>query len=315
MRHMRHTLSALSLLIILSLVTLIAASAPQVEAQGQQQNAQTVVFVLSANALPSASMEPILIIEQGQYKTPIAGDSDSAEITKFGADYYRKGQKYRVLFGGGDAGTLTVKKATPDMECSRTAAEVALQSKVGLNRNVMALATNSEQLGRKTSSRRAPTPTERAAIMSLARKAYQQNGVPASLLQGIQTINLTATDLDNDGKAELIGSYVVSKTKGAQARYLLFLLAEPAGDQYRTGLAHHEKLTNESLMGGLSLDDMVQGSVLMEKLVDQLDLDNDGVGEVITVTSSFEGVTYTFYKKQPGGWKTLYESGGYRCAF
>jgi len=306
---------ALFLTITSSLVTLFTASAPHVGAQPQEQNAQTVVFLVSSQIPPNASIEPILIIEQGEYKAPIAGDSDEAEISRFGADYYRKGRKFRVLFGGGEAGTVTVKKATPDAECSRTAAEVSLQTTARLNNNVMALATNSSSLGRKQSSRRAPTIAERAAAMSLARKAYQQNGVPASLLAGTQTINLTATDIDNDGKFELIGTYVVRKTKGAQVRHLLFLLAEPQGRSYQAGLAEYGKLTNEDVQGGLGLDEIIQSGTLTEKLVDQLDLDNDGVAEVITVTNSFEGVSYTFYKKQQGKWQNIYKSGGYRCAF
>jgi hypothetical protein len=306
---------AVSLIIILSLTILFAAGAPVVKAQRQGQDAQTIVFALSAIGLPNAGMEPILIIERGEYKSPIAGDSDEALITRFKADYYRKGQKYRMLFGGGAAGTVIVKRVNPVGDCSQTGAEVALQSKAGLNSNVMALATNSDSLGRKPSSRRAPTPAERAAVLGLARKAYQQNGVPASLLSNIQTINLTATDLDADGKVELIGSYVVRKTQGAQARHLLFLLAEPEGSSYRAGLAEYGKLTKEDVQGGLSLDEIVQSGTLAERLVDQLDLDGDGTAEVITITHEYESVTYKFYKKQQGKWQKVYESGGYTCAF
>jgi hypothetical protein len=298
-----------------ALAGMFAGGMLRAKAQQEAGEARTVVFMLSSGGLPKASMEPILIIEQGKYQKPIAGDSDDAEIARFAAEYYRKGRKYRVLFGGGEAGSLTVERSTKDQECARTGAEAVLQTQAKLNSNVMALATNSDALGHKQGSRRAPTAKERAAAVSLARDAYRQKGVTASLLPTMQTINLTATDLNGDGKAELIGSFVVKKTRGGEARYLLFLLAEPQGDGYRAGLTQYQQITNQDVMGGLSLDEIVKGGVHTERLVDQLDLDGDGAAEVITITNGFEGVGYTFYKKEKGQWRKFFESGGYRCAF
>jgi len=312
---MRFRLSLLVSFVTLSLMPLSAGSAPQIKAMMKEQATPTVVFVLSESGLPQAWIEPILIIEQGQYKKPITGESSDEEISRFIADYYRKGQKYRMLFGGGEAGTFTVEKSNPEGDCSRTGAQGIAQTKAGLNRNVMALATNSSQLGHKQGSRRAPTAAERASAVSLAQNTYRQKGVPASLLGNMKTINLTATDLNGDGKAELIGTFVVRKTRRGQARYILFLLAEPQGRSYRTGIANYGKLTSRDAQGGLSLDEIVDGGIRTEKLIDQLDLDGDGAAEVMTTERSYESVSYTFYKKQQGQWKNFYTSGGYTCAF
>jgi hypothetical protein len=245
----------------------------------------------------------------------VGGDSDAAELSKFARSYYRPGQKYRLLSGGGEAGTVVVKKDTKDAECARTGAEVKLDTKVRFNRNVMALATNSDALGRASSSRRPPTPSERAAVLRLVKQTYQAKGVPASLLPNLETVNLTATDLNRDGKAEMIGSFVVKKLKGGAARYVLFLLAEPQGSDYQAGVTTYERYTNEDVMSGGDIDAIGSGGIYTERLVDQLDLDGDGAGEVITLVNGFEGDTYHIYKKTDGKWRSVYEFAKYRCAF
>jgi hypothetical protein len=68
------------------------------------------------------------------------------------------------------------------------------------------------------------------------------------------------------------------------------------------------------LPGGASLDDVDQ-AILTEVLVDQLDLDNDKMAEIITMTTSFEGANYKIYKKQKGQWANVYELYSYRCAY
>ncbi|HEX8775953.1 MAG TPA: hypothetical protein VF735_20450 [Pyrinomonadaceae bacterium] len=280
------------------------------------QAAKTILFIVSSPVAGQASILPIMIIDGGNYKAPVAGDSDAEEISRFAADYYRKGQEYRVLFGGGSAGKLTVKNSTKDLECERTSAAVALQTpQVRFNSNVMALATNSDSLGTAKGSRRAPTNAERAAVMPLALAAFRQKGVAASLLPSMDTVNLTATDLNGDGKAELIGSFVVKKTKGGQERFVLFLLAEPDGNAYKPALSNYERFTQKDMMSGASIDAIGQTGVYTERLVDHLDLDADGTSEVVTMKLGLEGDGYTIYRKQQGRWQTLYEFSNYRCAF
>ena len=279
-----------------------------------QQSSPAALFVVYGTQPASAYMVPFVLIEGGQFKQPIAGDSDADELTRFTSAYYSKGKKYRVLFGGGEAGSLTVKKSNKDEECSRSSADVALRSTARLNRNVMALATDSASLGGAKNTRRPPTAAERTALMPLVRAAYKEKGLPAALLPSLTTVNLTALDLDNDGKAELVGSFVAKKTGRAAARYALFLFAEPQGNSYRTAVLQYEKFTDADLMSGADLT-VVESGVYLERLVDALDLDGDGAHEVVTERDGLEGDSYFIYKKQGGAWKQVYEFGNYRCAF
>ena len=308
-----------SLISSLSVATLLLASlfvGNTAETKSQQGNDSkaTMLFVVSAPQPSMASMVPIAIIENGQFKQPVAGDSDGNEISTFSNAYYSKGHKYRVLFGGGEAGSLTIKKSNKDSECAKTSADVMLKTQAKLNRNAMALATNSDSLGKGKSTRRPPTPAERSALMPLVKAAYKKMGVPASLMPSLMTLNLTALDLDNDGKSELIGSFVVKKQKGGAARYVLFLFAEPEGNSYRTTVLQNERFTKADIMEGAEIT-AIDNGVYLERLVDSLDVDGDGASEVVTIREGLEGDGYAIYKKQNGKWNKAYEFSNYRCGF
>jgi hypothetical protein len=310
----------ISLVSLLAATTLVLAATPAVKTTAQHKSNQdgnskpAVLFTVYSMRAGNAYMIPFVIIEGGQYKQPIAGDSDEAEMSKFSKTYYSKGRKYRVLFGGGEAGSLSVNKSNMGEECSRSGADVSLRTTAKLNQNVMALATDSATLGAAKSVRRAPTPTERAALMPLVQAAYKQKGVPAALLPGLMTVNLTALDLDADGKSELVGSFVVKKQRGGAARYALFLIASPQGASYRTAVLQFEKFTDADLMSGAEIT-AIENGVYLERLIDALDLDGDGSAELITERDGFEGDSYFIYKGQGAKWDKIYEFANYRCAF
>jgi hypothetical protein len=316
---LRRTLLFAPFILSLASVFSLAGSAKRAVVSGPGRSQQkAVVFAVFGAAVEGASarMEPILIIDGGKYTQPVEGGSDADEITRFSNEHYRKGQKYRLLFGGAEAGAATVKKSDRDEECFRTGADVTLQTSAKLNRNVMALATDSNTLGLAASerSRRTPTQSERAQALELARAAFRQKGVAASLLPSIEVINLTAVDLDRDGKAELAGSFVASKRAGKQERYVLFLLAVPQGTSYRAAVSNYGKYTENDIMSGASINAINEG-IYVERLVDHLDLDGDRVSELVTTATGLEGVSYLIYKRQRGGWAQAYEFSNYRCAF
>ena len=275
-----------------------------------------VVFCVTASGDPTATlMEPVLMIDGEKYAAPPAGDSDQTELSEFGRKYFSARQMYRLLSGGGEAGFVTVEKSMIDSDCFRAGAAVMTSTKIKLNRNVMALATNSVSLGRGQGSRRAPTPFERAEGIRLAKQTYLAKGTPAAILPTLEVVNLTAMDLDAEGKSELIGSFVVKKTNGGAERFVLFFIAIPDGKGYRAGFANLERFGAKDIMSGGSLDSIGADGIYTERLVDQLDIDADGVGEVMTLTTGFEGVNYKIYKRKAGMWQSIYEFGSYRCAF
>ncbi len=257
----------------------------------------TLVCVVSGDEVSEMSMDPVVIIQAGKLKAVYAEYNDAAQ-QRFAKEYFPVGQRYRLTFGGGEAGTATVKKS--DKGCNALHATVAVETTAKFHGQVMALATNSESLGRKASARRAPTDEERAAVMATVKQIYRAKGTTPQLLRLLQTTNLTATDLNGDGKFELIGSFVIQTE--AKLRRDLFLIAEPRGNLYAASLANYQsyKLPPEGFDSAI-------------KFVDQLDLDGDGIGEVFAIEGGFDAYGYSIYKEQNGRWRRVYSATGDAC--
>jgi hypothetical protein len=257
------------------------------------------------------SLEPIAVWRNGKLEAAASGDGDDKTLNAFAKTYYRAGQKYRVIFGGGDAGTALVKTSLTASDCAKANASATVQSKVPFNRLVMALATNSAAKA-TPNTRRRPTPAEREAVSEPVRAELGKQGVTAIALKGLTYVNLTALDLDRDGAVEIVGS-ALAQGKGADKR-LLFFIAEQQNGKYELRQANYERVTGETIMSGGNIKD-VDGGLLNELLVDVFDVDGDGASEVFTVKQGFEGNTYAVYHRQNGVWEEWFKGYNYHCAF
>ncbi|HEU4596925.1 MAG TPA: hypothetical protein VFS10_17460 [Pyrinomonadaceae bacterium] len=274
----------------------------QTKAPGAATNKETVVFAVKKYEA-TQTMEPVVIVRRGVFVKPPVDESDvtggdiEAQSKRFINEYFRAGRQYRLLFGGGDSGTVTVRKYL-EPGCVSMVAEVKAETQARLGGEVQALAVSSDTVGRgRQSSRRAPTEAERASALELVRAAFARNAVPAALVKKMETLNLTASDLDRDGRAELVGSF---RAVGPDyTNYALFMIFEPAGDKFKPALTWYHK--------GAEAD------AADRRLVDLLDLDGDGVAEVFAEGHYYESNDYFIYKKQRGQWRSVYQGGGGGC--
>lgn len=281
-----------------------AAAQTKRPAKAPAPAAKTVIFAVSKYET-NVSMEPIVIYSRGVYtKPPI--DGDEATIKTFVDDYFKPGRQYRVLSGGGEAGTLTVKQYQ-EPGCVGINAEVTVNTSARLGGNVQALATNSQTLGKRAISRRAPTDIERVFALMQAQAAYANNRVGAALVKNMEVVNLTATDLDGDGNFELVGSFrVTRKLKDAEDSYNLFMITTPVADYTQQSAATGKPALVWFHHGS-------EADYAERKFVDQLDIDGDGVAEVIAGGSYYESNDYIIYKRQGGAWRPVYQGGGGGC--
>ncbi|MDQ2854726.1 MAG: hypothetical protein M3R68_00235 [Acidobacteriota bacterium] len=257
----------------------------------------TLVAVVSGEGEPEMNMDAVVIVRGGKLTAPYVEDSEAAQ-QKFAKEYFQTGQKYRLTFGGGEVGTATVKKS--DTGCNNIHATVTVETTAKIHGQVKALATNSTSLGRRASARRAPTDAERTAVMDLVKKIYSQHRVTSAQYRSLKVTNLAATDLDGDGKYEVIGSFALAlKTK---AQRDLFLLAESQGAGMRAGFAKFQ-----------AYQPPPEGFLSSIDFVDQLDLDGDGTGEVFAVQGGFDGYGYVIFKKLGGRWREVYSAMGDAC--
>jgi hypothetical protein len=275
----------------------------------------SVIFAVTGRADTEFSFEPIAIFRRGAFAASVSGESDAAELTRFAKNYYRAGQRYRLIWGGAEAGALVAKQSQQESDCAKAAATADVQTTVQLGGNRMALATNAPKLGLAKPTRRAPTDAERAQVKTQVERIFREKGVPAAALDKLQTINLTATDLNNDGAAELIGTYMIRRDGKNILIDQLFVLAEPAAAGVKVGVARHRQMKGTDFTDPESLESVGESAFQTEILIDQLDVDGDGTGEVFTISYSFEGTNYAIYKKGAKGWARIQEFYNYRCAF
>jgi hypothetical protein len=177
---------------------------------------------------------------------------------------------------------------------------------------VMGLATNAAVSKSASGVRRLPTAAERAEIESLVRAEFTKQGVSPNAVKNLKYHNLTALDIDNDGKAELVGTFWAENS--ANERNLLFFIADKGTTgKYNFGHSEYGKVTPNDVMSG-ELKDLDEG-VGHELLLDIFEYNGDTTAEIFTVSRAFEGNNFTVYSRKDGKWAKVFEGYNYHCAY
>lgn len=292
---------------------LLSCGAFGVSAQKNKKAVKTKVKpIIFAVLNDGKTLEPIAHIEKNKLTAPVNGSDDAKLITGFTTLYYKTKPAYRLIFGGVDDGTATVKSFDPNSDCAKNMAEITSKAtKARFKPMIMALATNAPT--KKTAGvRRLPTATERAAIETLVRAEFAQKGVATTAIKTLNYHNLTALDVNADGKAELVGSYWVAPTTDERA--LLFFIAEKGTDgDYVLGHSDFSLIKKSEVMS--EEISALDNGTLNELLLDVYDFDGDGTSEVFSYVQSFEGASFNVYGKRAGKWTNIFEGSNYHCAF
>ena len=208
----------------LALVALITSAPKAANSAGAaQRNNPTVIFAVNGEP-DDYHMDAVAFFNGRQFTAPFSDEQKNAQ-KNFGDKYFAANRKYRLIFGGGEAGTVTLKKWSEG--CNSIHSEVSLATSARLGGQVRALATNNESIGKRASSRRAPTEVERADVLKLVKTIYRQRRTPTNLIGSIKVTNLTASDLDGDGRYEMIGSFTLAAKNKFERD--LFLIAKSSG--------------------------------------------------------------------------------------
>ena len=294
---MRTPSRQLCLALLSAVAVLFPQAAPAQTNSRQAAPAGALVFVVGGD-VESRSLDALAVVNaRGQLMQPYT-DQDMDAARRFAETHFRAGQKYRLTFGGGEVGTFTVKEAGEG--CNNYHARGTAETTANIRGRVMALATDSEEFGKGASARRAPDAKERAATLELVNRIYRQRKTPASLLSKIEVTNLTATDLDRDGRYEMVGSFVL-ETKPNRRRDL-FLIAAPQATGFRADFIHFQ-----------SYQLPAEGFASSVDFVDQLDMDGDGVSEVVTIDGGFDAYGYSIFRKKRGRWTRVHQVTGDAC--
>lgn len=270
-------------------------------------NAKPIIFAVLNDG---KTLEPLANVNKGKLANPVDGGDDQKVIVAFNKANYKPGMVYRLVFGGTDGGSATVKSSDASAECSRNIGTATTKAtKTPLKGFVMALATNIPITNKALAYRRKPTVEEKGQIDVLVKNEFIKQKLTPSTLK---YHNLTALDVDNDGKPEFVGTYWMDIDK--LTRGMLFFIADKGSSgKYELNFTDYRKIDQASVMSGeISAVDV---GVYHELLLDTLDYDNDGTGEIFTYVQSFEGSGFNAYKRNGGKWTRVFEGANYHCGY
>jgi hypothetical protein len=270
---------------------------------------EVAVFAVRRDA-QSLSIDPVVIVHYGvdqRFKTipsldpPIPWQNwTNADLDRVEKAFYKPGSGVSVFSGGEKLGTATVRSSKiegRDGGCVDLSAVVSYRAATP-----PLLATNTMvEIPGHGSKRRPATSAETALIRQLARQWLIDHGLDKPLLQQGAMGPVTSTELRKDGGRALIGRFDV---KSEHAIHRLFAIAEQGGARYHLTLANLEIQHDED------------GSDKTEReYLDQLDINNDGLDEVVSSATHFESWSYTIWQfdGRHGVWQERYTGGGGGC--
>lgn len=255
-------------------------------------------------------IEPVAKLENGKLMQTVSGGDSDDILGAFNKLYYKPKTAYSLVFGGKVAGTVSVIKNDPSAECSSNIATVATKStRAKLKGFVMGLATDIKITKPTSGVRRMPTAAERLEIEKLVVTEFAKNKVSAKPLR---SHNLTALDIDGDGKIEFVGTYWIATSKTERAK-MFFIADRVRGDKLSLALVNFDSVKQEDVMSG-EISSIDEG-VYHEMLLDVLDYNNDGVAEIFSYVQSFEGASFNAYQRNEGTWERVLEASNYHCGY
>ncbi|HMT09726.1 MAG TPA: hypothetical protein PKA82_17200 [Pyrinomonadaceae bacterium] len=291
-------------LFLVAVVSVVVTSSAPVFAQAK--GPRQIIFAVVNDG---SGLEPIAYINRSRLESPVNGSDDGGIIAAFNKTYYKAASTYKLVFGGVAAGSVKIKSANAKADCAPNMANISVSTtKTPISGMVMGLATNAP-IKNTTFFRRRPSAAERTEIEALVRKEFAKSKLAAKELK---SQNLTAIDIDKNGRAEFVGSYWIDVD--SKTRNLLFFIAElGAGGKYSFVFADGRAIDQANVMSG-DIKDVDKG-IYHELLLDSFDYDGDGIGEIFTYQQSFEGAGFTAYKKENGKWTRYYEFSNYHCGY
>lgn len=243
-------------------------------------------------------IEPFAFIEDGK----LVQLPENLIQDQFANVYYLKNHQYELFAGGSSSGSVEVLQPAFDVQCESYAGIASVKPPNQVTGMRMALASNVKfhDIGYV---RREPSVVEKQSIKDLANRIYADNKIPKELYEHATKTNITVIEGKSDSM--IIGSFVADQQikQGGYDNvntHAVFLIAE----KNKSGVF---EVKYSWFHSGIEAD------VEMQDLVDVLDIDGDGMPEIITQFGYYEAVEYHVYKKKDGRWEDIYKQFGSGC--
>jgi len=272
---------------------------------------ESVVIFAIRQGDQSLLVEPVVVVHYGsdqRFKTipslnsPLpSGDATNAEIARRQDLLYPPNTRMSLFSGGEKLGIAEVKGSRAEWSANTCVDLSAPISYHGSRVPLLATSTTSE-IPSHASTRRSAGPEEISIFRELVVQWLEEYGLDRQLLQQGQVIDAVSTELRKDAGLALIGRYDV---RSERSIHRLFAVAEKVMGEYQ--------LTLTNLEIQRDLEDETDKAV--RDYIDQLDINNDGLDELITRVTHYESWRYTIWRFDGThrNWSQAYKGGGGGC--
>jgi hypothetical protein len=257
--------------------------------------------------------QAVYVVTQNHYAEGFAPDGQTA---KFGellaieiynpvtahaeeAPLYKVGENISLFSGGEKRGVIKIERVVP-LQCDSSTAVVSAETPIRFAKETMALATNSSNVLSHANLQRQATDKEKMLAKHLAMAEFRKHGIPDRAENDIQIERAVATKISQSESELLIGNFSV---KAGGAEHDLFLISKLDDSGPSTEMARYHKMAD--LLDGTDYEGYV--------FVDQLDLDGDGVDEIVVEMTAYESEEFRVIKRINGVWTRVHVGGAGGC--
>lgn len=240
-------------------------------------------------------LDPIAIVTPGGLRNIWDVQADSV----FSRTYYRPGTRYAVRVAGEPVGEASVIGML-EPGCSERIANAAVTTTRAMPREWTGLASDVFGAPSARPLLRSATAQEQVIVSALADSIHLARGVPGNLLAGAEREGMLAVTVAGVADPVLAGSVNVrAQRDGFEHVRATMVVAERRGGVYRPVYVFYA--------------DEGESEMARRSLLDVTDLDGDGVPELITRGTYYEGWAYIILKRGAAGWAEIYQGGGGGC--
>jgi hypothetical protein len=292
----------MSMRLFLTLFLTTASSAVAAQSTNQWPEPTQPVYVVVPNSVVEGSgpvdtkFGDLLMVQIFPSLPPPTGADQREPIER--KRLYQKGAVVPLFVDGERRGEVKIA-AIKQHHCD-SAAAVVIPTAADVPKKVTGLATNATGIQSRPRSRRDATDTERSSALQLATREFLRNKVAASLMTRINIKLLTAIEVDDSKEKTLVGSFFIqTKTE----RHDVFLIARANGSRVSLEYGQYRQT--------MDIEDFKDHVDVT--LVDHLDLNHDGIDEIVLSTHGYEGEAYEIYARRLGKWELVATGGDAGC--
>ncbi|MBW3571199.1 MAG: hypothetical protein KY467_08835 [Gemmatimonadetes bacterium] len=253
------------------------------------------ILLLAVSGDVGVEVDPVAILTPGGLLDPWSIPEDST----FNARYYRPGTRYALRVGGVPAGEVAVVEVLEPACSDRLAIASAALTRT-LPARWEGLASDAFGAAPAQPPLRPADASETAVLAALADSVHAARGAGPDRRRQAELTALHAVSWNGIASPVLVGtSNIAFQVENFEQVRSAMVVAERRDGAYRPVYVWY---SNER-----------EASMQRRALHDALDLDGDGVPELLAMTRYYESWDYTVLRRGAEGWTEIYHGGGGGC--